>query len=250
MGWCKMKKCIKIILILLLLSIFIYCTYNVINYLKNEYKNVKLNSNIQKIAIKEVIIDNDNKPNDISPIQVDFDKLDNVNNNIQAWIYLNDSNINYPIVQGNDNNYYLSKTVDGDYNPNGTLFIDYRNNKDFSDPNTYIYGHNMKNDTMFGELEKYKKQEYYNNHKEMYILTRKNQYKLEVFAGYTTEDGSEIYNFIGNDSNERLVELAMSKSDFSSDVKVDYNDKVVVLSTCSYDYENARYVLIGVLRKI
>ena len=250
MGWCKMKKCIKIILILLLLSIFIYCTYNVINYLKNEYKNVKLNSNIQEIAIKEVIIDNDDKTNDISPIQVDFDKLDDVNNNIQAWIYLNDSNINYPIVQGNDNNYYLSKTVDGDYNPNGTLFIDYRNNKDFSDPNTYIYGHNMKNDTMFGELEKYKKQEYYNNHKEMYILTRKNQYKLEVFAGYTTEDGSEIYNFIGNDSNERLVELAMSKSDFSSDVKVDYNDKVVVLSTCSYDYENARYVLIGVLRKI
>ena len=245
-----MKKCIKIILILLLLSIFIYCTYNVINYLKNEYKNVKLNSNIQKIAIKEVIIDNDNKPNDISPIQVDFDKLDDVNNNIQAWIYLNDSNINYPIVQGNDNNYYLSKTVDGDYNPNGSLFIDYRNSKDFSDPNTYIYGHNMKNDTMFGDLEKYKKQEYYDNHKEMYILTRKNQYKLEVFAGYTTEDGSEIYNFIGNDSNERLIELAMSKSDFSSDVKVDYNDKVVVLSTCSYDYENARYVLIGVLRKI
>ena len=245
-----MKKCIKIILILLLLSIFIYCTYNVINYLKNEYKNVKLNSNIQEIAIKEVIIDNDDKTNDISPIQVDFDKLDDVNNNIQAWIYLNDSNINYPIVQGNDNNYYLSKTVDGDYNPNGSLFIDYRNSKDFSDPNTYIYGHNMKNDTMFGDLEKYKKQEYYDNHKEMYILTRKNQYKLEVFAGYTTEDGSEIYNFIGNDSNERLIELAMSKSDFSSDVKVDYNDKVVVLSTCSYDYENARYVLIGVLRKI
>ena len=213
-------------------------------------KTITINSVQIEEAIKEVIIDNDNKPNDISPIQVDFDKLDDVNNNIQAWIYLNDSNINYPIVQGNDNNYYLSKTVDGDYNPNGSLFIDYRNSKDFSDPNTYIYGHNMKNDTMFGDLEKYKKQEYYDNHKEMYILTRKNQYKLEVFAGYTTEDGSEIYNFIGNDSNERLIELAMSKSDFSSDVKVDYNDKVVVLSTCSYDYENARYVLIGVLRKI
>ena len=163
---------------------------------------------------------------------------------------MEDSIINYPIVKGNDNSFYLNHSIDGKYNPNGSLFIDYRNKDNFEDMVTYIYGHHMKNNTMFGNLELFKEQNYYDNHKEMYLFTKEDNYILELFAGFTTADGSEIYNYINSDSNKKLVDYAKSKSNFITNIEISSKDKVVVLSTCSYDYENARYVLLGILKKI
>ena len=91
---------------------------------------------------------------------------------VVAWIDCEDTLINDPIVQNGDNNYYLRRLLNGQYNLSGTLFIDYRNQADFSDWNTIIYGHNMNNDTMFGILPDYRKQELFDPHPVMYLLTR------------------------------------------------------------------------------
>lgn len=90
-------------------------------------------------------------------MEINFDILKSKNKDIVAWIYSEGTQINYPIVQSKDNDYYLRRLLDGTYNQGGTIFMDYRNNKNFEDYNTIIYGHNMKNNTMFGTLINYKK---------------------------------------------------------------------------------------------
>lgn len=161
----------------------------------------------------------------------------------------NGTEINYPIVQGKDNEEYLYKLINGKSNKAGTLFIDHRNSKDFTDANTIIYGHNMKNDTMFGSIDKYKKQSYYEKHKKMYLLTENKSYEIELFAGYTLPANSRIYNVsAASNSKEEAVKTAKQKSTFKSDVEINEEDKIVTLSTCTYDYEGARYILIGVLK--
>lgn len=252
-GDIDLKKIIKVFLVIVLLGVFIYCLYNIINYLNNSKKNEKLTDELKNIAVKEVLQDNKIEDNEIkssTPIEIDFNKLKNINNNINAWIYMENSVINYPVVKGNDNSFYLNHNVNGEYNPNGTLFVDSRNKNNFEDMVTYIYGHHMKNNTMFGNLELFKEQNYYDNHKEMYLFTKEKNYKLELFAGFTVADGSKIYNYIDTKSNEEIVQYAKEKSNFKSNIEILHEDKIVVLSTCSYDYENARYVLLGVLKEI
>ena len=252
-GDIDLKKITKMILIIILLGIFIYCIYNIINYLNNSKKNEKLTKELQNVAIKEIPQNNkmeNNENKSEAPIEVDFNKLKETNSNIYAWIYMEDSIINYPIVKGNDNSFYLNHSIDGKYNTNGTLFVDCRNTDNFEDMVTYIYGHHMKNNTMFGNLEFFKEQNYYDNHKEMYLFTKEKNYKLELFAGFTVADGSKIYNYIDTKSNEEIVQYAKEKSNFKSNIEILHEDKIVVLSTCSYDYENARYVLLGVLKEI
>lgn len=241
------------IIVIILLIVFMYCIYNIINYFNNSKKNKRLTDELKNIAVKEIPQDNkieDNEIKSTTPIEVDFNKLKEINSNINAWIYMEDSIINYPIVKGNDNSFYLNHSIDGKYNPNGSLFIDYRNKDNFEDMVTYIYGHHMKNNTMFGNLELFKEQNYYDNHKEMYLFTKEDNYILELFAGFTTADGSKIYNYINTKSNEEIVQYAKDKSNFESNVEILPENKIVVLSTCSYDYENARYVLLGVLKEM
>ena len=104
-------------------------------------------------------------------LSVDFDTLQSVNPDIQAWLYMSGSSIHYPVLQAEDNSTYLYRLADGSANAHGSLFIDCRNAGDFSDWNTLIYGHNMKDGSMFGGLKKYRKQAYYDVHPEMTLFT-------------------------------------------------------------------------------
>ena len=113
------------------------------------------------------------------PVSVDFQKLKEENSDIIAWIYCEDTPINYPVVLAKDNSYYLHRKINGDYGFAGTLFADYRNKGDFSDNNTIIYGHNMKNDTMFGTITEYRNQEYFDE-LNLYNL----RYKNDIFSLY------------------------------------------------------------------
>ena len=98
------------------------------------------------------------------PISIDFDSLLSRNKDVIGWLYCPDTVINYPVVQGENNDQYLRKDLDGKYLVSGTLFADYRNGALGEDANYIIYGHNMKNGTMFSLLAKYKQQSYYDKH--------------------------------------------------------------------------------------
>lgn len=186
------------------------------------------------------------------PIQVDFDALCAQNQDVVAWIYCPDTPINYPVVQSADNEYYLHRLLDGSKNAAGTLFMDYRNAADLSDWNSIIYGHNMNNDSMFGTLTDYRMQTYFEAHPEMFLLTPERNYAVKVFAGFTTPADAELYTLVCPDETDksRLIEEWIRNSDFVSGNTPAAEERFVTFSTCSYEYNDARYVLIGVLKEL
>lgn len=152
-------------------------------------------------------------------------------------------------AEGTDNDYYLHRLVNGQKNAGGTLFMDCNNEKTFTDDNTIIYGHHMKNGSMFAGLEKYKEQSYYDAHPVLYLLTPEKSYRLVVFAGFVTASDSSVYTLQFPDGDRQSwIEKALKQSDFQTDVQVAADEPVVTLSTCDYTYEDARYVVLGVLR--
>ena len=190
-------------------------------------------------------------PRETAPIGVDFHVLTAANEDIIGWLYSPDTPINLPVVQGTDNDYYLDRMVDGTVNGAGTPFVDYRNAAAFADYNTVIYGHNMKNKEIFGTLADYKEPSYYAEHPVMWLLTPDVDYKVELVAGFVTPSDSEVYTF--DQTPEAVlatVRQAIAESTFVSDVEIAEGDRFVTLSTCSYEYANARYVLIGKLTEL
>lgn len=124
--------------------------------------------------------------------------------------------------------------------------MDCRNNADLSDWNTVIYGHNMKNGTMFASLLNYCKEDYYEKHPVMYLYTPGHRYRLELIAGYTTSVTDPVYSIPATkEDRDEIIDHACRMSSFISDVRVEDDDRLVTLSTCSYAYDNARYVVIG-----
>ena len=191
-------------------------------------------------------------PRAVAPIRVDFDVLCEKYPDVVAWLYCPDTPINYPVVQSADNAYYLRRLPDGKKNTAGSLFLDYRNSADLSDWNSVIYGHNMTNDTMFGSLTDYQSQAYFDAHPELFLLTPEQDYVINVAAGFVTPADSEIYSsFSQHESNRtQLITHWMESSDFVSGIEPSAEDHLITLSTCSYEYNNARYVLVGVLEKL
>lgn len=184
------------------------------------------------------------------PITVDFAPLLAQNADVAAWIYCPDTPINYPVVQGEDNQYYLDHMIDGSINPGGTIFLDYRCAASLEDGYSVIYGHNLKDQALFGSLLNYADPAYYDAHPVMFVLTPEKNFVLELFAGFVTEDGDGLYYLPPTAlTKEKLIKNCMERSDFDSPLRPTAEDRLVILSTCAYDFEDARYVLAGVLRE-
>lgn len=181
-----------------------------------------------------------------APISIDFDALFTENQDIVGWIYGENTPINYPIVQSDDNNYYLRRMLDGSYNIAGSIFMDYRNSPDFRDFNTIIYGHNLRTEDMFGSLKDYSNQSYYEKHPEMYLSTPDEDYKIELISGYKTDIYDHVYILPKTEEDlEILFDKLVEQSNFIADSSLQKGDKLITLSTCSDGPDTARYVLIG-----
>ena len=185
------------------------------------------------------------QPMERSPIEVDFSALLAKNRDAVGWIYSPDTVINYPVVQGSDNDYYLHRLIDGTWNPSGTIFVDARDTRCFDGRSAILYGHHMNDGSMFASIVNYKKQDYYAAHQNLYLNTPSGNYRLAVFSGFVTYADSSVYTFDFAGDAEFMDYVAKMKgfSDFSSDVTVSASDRIAVLSTCTYEYDDARYVL-------
>ena len=138
-----------------------------------------------------------------------------------GWIYVDAlPDISYPIVQGKDNQTYLHQTYEKNYNFAGTIFVDYENGRDFNDCNTLVYGHNMKNGSMFGHLKKFTEDEkLYNNDRYFWILTPDKNYRYEIISAYTTGVNSDTYTLFKGPGEEFAEYLETIKG--YSDIKTD-----------------------------
>lgn len=181
---------------------------------------------------------------------IDWDALAAIDSNIAAWIELEGSTIDYPVVHGTDNSWYLKHLMDGTYNDSGTVFIDSGNSADFSDRNTVLYAHHMLDDPlMFAEVENYKEQSYYDTHKTFLIHTPEAEYEMYPVAGYVTQGtaGYVRLQFASDEDYMEYVNSFLVRSTFVSDETITAADQMLMLSTCSYDVTDGRYVLIGKL---
>lgn len=180
---------------------------------------------------------------------VDFDSLKKINSDLVGWLLIDSLGISYPVVQTDNNDYYLHKTFEKKDNFAGCLFIEYQNHSDFSDNNTIIYGHNMKNGSMFGKLRKILEDGVYSKDPYFWIYTEEKVYKFHVFSARTVSVDSESYTlqFATPDDFQSYLNEVAGKSELKCDqVSVDANDKIVTLSTCTGD-ESTRFVIQGKL---
>ena len=186
---------------------------------------------------------------DPSPISVDFAKLLEVSGDVKGWLYSEGTVINYPVMQAANNDYYLHRLYDGKYNASGSLFIDYHCPGDFSGKIAIIYGHHMNDGSMLASIGNYKKQSYYDAHPVMYLNTPRGNYRVDIFSGFITAADSSVYQYAFNDDEEYQAYLLKMKafSDFECDVTPTVDDRIIVLSTCTYEYNDARYVVFGKL---
>lgn len=177
--------------------------------------------------------------------KIDFTGLQKMNPDVIGWIESEGSPIDYPVVQGNDNSYYLTHMYDGTKNKSGSIFMDYRNKNNFSDRHTVIYGHNMDDGSMFQSLLNYESQSYYDKMQHLTLYTPHGNYQLEPFAG-KVENGDQQFvrlDFLHDKDFLQYLKKLKTNSTFQSDVTISEQDRIISLITCSYRYDNARYAL-------
>lgn len=244
----KKKKIIYGVIVLILCAVAFLC-YMIYKTLSD---NKKIEEEIQKIK-DEVIIkidDTDEEPkedepevieNDYQPekIVMDFDKLNEINSDTVGWIKINNTNIDYPVVKGNDNSYYLNHSFYKYENVNGWIFLNSDNSSDFSDENSVIFGHNTNSYTMFSELRDIYKGNL-GTSIYVYIYTEKGALTYQVFSVYL-ENPKNTAN-ISKYTNQSLIDDMKSKSKLDIDVQVTEEDKILTLSTCN-NVTNDRLIL-------
>ena len=251
----KKKKSDVLLTIALIVAIAVFCyaAFNLYHIYTEYKKGTDEYNQIEEMAVTERDADSAEvagpnvqlKP----PIEVDFDKLKSVNEDVVGWIYVDAlPDISYPIVKGKDNQTYLHQTYEKNYNFAGTIFVDYENSGDFSDCNTLVYGHNMKNGSMFGHLKKFREDDkLYKQDKYFWILTPERNYRYEIITAYTTGVNSDTYTLFKGPGEEfeKYLETIKGYSEIQTDdTDLTIKDRIVTLSTCTGN-ESTRFVVQG-----
>lgn len=244
-------------MLLIAIGVFCYAAFN-LYHIYTEYKKGSDEYNqIAEMAVTERDPDKDvdmeengpDSPALRAPMQIDFASLRSVNPDVIGWIYMEGlEDVNYPVVKGTDNSMYLHMTYEKNYNFAGTIFVDYENSADFSDCNTLVYGHNMKNGSMFGQLKNYSKDDSpYKKSKYFWIFTPEKNYRYEIISAYTTAVDSATYTLFkgpGQEFVDYLNTIVGYSEIQTTPGELTVNDRIVTLSTCTGN-ESTRYVVQG-----
>ena len=190
----------------------------------------------------------------VSPTeQIEEDEKKELNEQVQelnqsyddsiGWIYIPDTNIDYPIMQSGDNDYYAHRATDGSYLYAGSLFMDYRCSSDFSDFNSVIYGHNMGNGTMFADIPNYENEEFFMNHSFGWLTTDDNLRLIDFFAVARTADTSGLY--LADPTFEKWDLQLRNCASIYKEIGISEEDNLITLSTCTSAEGNSRTILVG-----
>ena len=177
-----------------------------------------------------------------------------INNDVAAWIYIPGTNIDYPIMQTDNNDFYLHNGADGQYNYElGCPFLDYRCNRDFSGFNSIVYGHHMENQLMFADIVKYEDEAFMTDHQTGYLVIGTGVHTVRLFSYIKASSTSALYHtsIIKKDRADYL-DLIFLSAEYTQDMTIDKlksNDDVhlILLSTCTFEYNEARGILVGVI---
>ena len=227
------KKLFNVVMRIIELIFLILLVYSSINIFK-WYNNNKENKQIINEIAESVTINQET--NEEKKYKINFEELKQKNSDTVAWLKIENTNIEFPIVQANNNSYYLTHNFDKEYNVAGWIFADYKNKLDGTDRNIVVYGHNMRNNSMFGSLKDVITEEWYNNEENKYItfVTENDYQTYQVFSVYQikTEDYYIQTEFKSNEFTEFIDTITKrSKKDFG--INVSKEDTILTLSTCA-----------------
>lgn len=227
------KKLFNVVMRIIELIFLILLVYSSINIFK-WYNNNKENKQIINEIAESVTINEDT--NEEKKYKINFEELKQKNSDTVAWLKVENTNIEFPIVQANNNSYYLTHNFDKKYNVAGWIFADYKNKLDGTDRNIVVYGHNMRDNSMFGSLKDVITEEWYNNEENKYItfVTENDYQTYQVFSVYQikTEDYYIQTEFKNNEFPEFIDTITKrSKKDFG--INVSKEDTILTLSTCA-----------------
>ena len=252
-----------LVLLLFFSTIFIFSAFKVIEWLSDNNNTDKVIEKIKNDVKVDEVKDNENtevideeptEPEKVSDyfyyityplINVDFESLLKTNNETVGWINVNNTNINYPFVQGINNTYYLNHSFDKSYNSAGWVFMDYRNNKEMNNKNTILYAHGRIDKTMFGSLYKTQYPAWYQNRSNhiIRISTPSVNMSYQIFSVYKIEEESYYIQTDFSSDSEYLefLNTIKERSKYNFNVVLNESDKIITLSTCANDKE--RYVV-------
>lgn len=245
------------IILLIAIGVFVFAAYNLYHIYTEYKKGTDEYNQIEQMAVtnrdpdelSEEAGGENQGPSLVAPMEIDFASLKAVNDDVIGWIFVEAlDDVSYPIVKGEDNDTYLHMTYEKNYNFAGTIFIDYENSRDFSDCNTLVYGHNMKNGSMFGQLKKFSQDpETYKKSKYFWIFTPDKTYRYEIISAYTTGVNSDTYTLFKGPGQEfeDYLKTIVSRSEIETNAgDLDMMDKIVTLSTCTGN-QSTRFVVQG-----
>ena len=238
------------VLMLLCIIIFLFALYKVISIVL-DYKEI---DDYYKKANDDFITMQD----DGQLAAIDFNRLRGINEDVSGWIYIKDTDISYPVLQGPTNDYYLFRNYEKEYLVAGSIFLEATNKNDFSDDHTVVYGHNMHNGSMFGSLDKFMKEDYRDEHPYIHILLPDGTWnKYEIFGSYIADIDDGTFTVFNDNSQEydKYLKLIQEKNQYSNTEYPEEGEKILTLSTCTEDSDDyRRYVLqakyVGTVDKI
>ena len=225
------KRIISVFMILCIIGI-IYSLYNIYIW----KKNVDKNNEIKEITKKHVKEEKKNEKEEIKEYKIDFDALKKSNSDTVGYIKVNNTNIDYVVVQTKDNSYYLNHNFNKEKNRAGWIFLDYRNKLDGSDKNTIIYGHNMKDGSMFETLSNVLQKWWYEDSNN-YIVTFTTEEKTFMYQVFSTYDikNEDYYiktKFNSDNDYEKFLKTIKSRSNHDYGIELTKDDTILTLSSC------------------
>lgn len=183
---------------------------------------------------------------------VNLDALRQVNPEVVGWIRIPGTGIDFPVTQGEDNTWYLEHSWDGAENQYGAIFLECMNAPQMTDFNTILYGHRMNDGSMFAPLLEYAKEDYWQAHPYIYLVTDAGVFRYEIFSSYTADVDSRAYGLSFNQEQTRLdfISRALEYSDIGTGITPAVTDRILTLSTCTRGSYESRRVVHGYLRMV
>ncbi|HCS73519.1 MAG TPA: SrtB family sortase [Clostridiales bacterium] len=255
------------ILIVICIGVFLYSAWQIVSYFYDNYKSKSTYDKIrdeykQQLEIeKEVILSTNKSGNSLITISPDildipaksekiyfkerYLSLIEINKDVVGWISIPNTVIDYPVVQAEDNNFYLRRNIHGEKATAGTIFMDYKSNALAEGGHIILYGHHMRNGTMFKDLVKYKEEDFFQNHENIQYNTLTKEMEWEVFSVYISKADFN-YRLTEFSSEMKYLEFLHKledKSMFKKEIELSEDDQILTLSTCTYEYDDARLVV-------
>lgn len=252
----KIQTIIKIVLIFIIIIAGSYIFYFVGQIAEAKQESNLLNTiEVNKTDVTIVEIENNEDTPEITERMLQVQELQKENQDIVGWIEIPDTNINYPVLQGTDNEYYINHNYKHEKTSKGSIFLNKDYNWETLSCNLLIYGHNMKNGEMFQDLLNYSSKTYYQEHPIIRFTTANEDAEYEIMSAFKSrvyykseENVFRYYNFLDAETEEEynnFVTNAKTSSLYDTGISAQYKDPLITLITCSYHVQDGRFVVIG-----